>query len=379
MDRILLLTLLLISGIGLLMIGSASVAVAERMTGNVAFFVERQGLYLLVALLAGFIVWKIPSQQINRMGPLLLPIAITLLILVLIPGIGKNINGSSRWLGLGPVNFQVSEFAKLAVIIYLAGYLVRRQEEVKLTIRGFIKPLLVLAPFTILLMLEPDFGATAVLLVTAMGMLFLGGVRLSIFALLISVLSAVMAILAYTSPYRMQRLTAFLDPWSDPYGSGFQLTQALIAFGRGEWFGVGLGDSVQKLFYLPEAHTDFVYAVLAEELGMIGAAGVVALFIILVGRIFSIGRRSAESDNHFGAYYCYGVAIWVGLQAFINMGVNMGLLPTKGLTLPLMSYGGSSMVLVTIALAIVLRIASEIPEVGRGKNARSAHKEGIKE
>jgi cell division protein FtsW len=216
----------------------------------------------------------------------------------------------------------------------------------------------------VLLLAEPDFGATVVLMATALGMMFLGGVRLWLFGVLVSMALGAMALLAISSPYRMERLTAFLNPWADPFNSGFQLTQALIAFGRGEWFGVGLGASVQKLFYLPEAHTDFVYAVLAEELGTIGASAVVLLFVLLIARIFRIGRNAAMAGLGFGAHLCYGVALWFAVQVFINMGVNMGLLPTKGLTLPLMSYGGSSIVVMCVAIALVLRVALETPKRG---------------
>lgn len=304
------------------------------------------------------------------MGPLLLLVAALALTLVFIPGIGKTVNGSTRWIGLGPVNLQVSEVVKLAFIIYLSEYLVRRGDAVRENINCFLKPMLLVAGFAILLLLEPDFGATVVLLTTVMGMFFLYGVRLWIFAVMVAIAGSGMAILAITSPYRMERLTAFLNPWADPFNSGFQLTQALIAFGRGEWLGVGLGGSVQKLFYLPEAHTDFVYSVVAEELGMLGAGIVVLLFVLLVGRIFHIGKRAEQSGMIFGAYLSYGVAIWIALQAFINMGVNMGLLPTKGLTLPLMSYGGSSVIVMIVALALVLRVASELPQYGVSKGGQ---------
>lgn len=353
-----------IVGVGVVMIGSASVGVAERMTGDSTFFLLRQIAYVLVGGLLALVVWQVPLRVVERMGPLLLIVALALLVVLFIPGIGKSVNGSTRWLALGPINFQASEFAKLAMIIYLAGYLLRRGDEVREHIIGFIKPMLLLVPFALLLLLEPDFGATAVIVATSVGMMFLAGVRIWIFGVLVSGLMGAMALLAVASPYRMERLTTFLNPWADPFNSGFQLTQALIAFGRGEWFGVGLGGSVQKLFYLPEAHTDFVYAVLAEELGMVGASVVVLLFVLLVGRIFHIGRRAELAGERFGAHICYGVGIWIALQAFINMGVNMGLLPTKGLTLPLMSYGGSSIVIMAIAVALVMRVHAETPLSG---------------
>jgi len=283
---------------------------------------------------------------------------------VLVPGVGRNVNGATRWLPLGFVNLQVSELAKLAVVVYAAGYLVRRGEEVRSTIQGFVKPLGVMLLFALLLLLEPDFGAVVVIGATLMGMLFLAGVRLWLFGLLLVAAAGALALLAITSPYRMERLTTFMNPWADPFDSGFQLTQALIAFGRGEWLGVGLGGSVQKLFYLPEAHTDFLFAVLAEELGLLGAVGVIALFAYVVWRGFAIGQVAARAGRHFAAYLSYGIALWIGMQAFINLGVNMGVLPTKGLTLPLMSYGGSSMLVSCIAVALLLRVDRETRQGG---------------
>jgi cell division protein FtsW len=259
------------------------------------------------------------------------------------------------------VNFQPSELVKLFVVVYLAGYLVRRGDEVRESVKGFLKPMALVGLIGVLLLLEPDFGAAAVITATVLGMMFLGGVRLWQFGVLFLVMSAGMAALAISSPYRMARLTSFVNPWADPFNSGFQLTQALIAFGRGEWLGVGLGGSIQKLFYLPEAHTDFLFAVLAEELGLLGVVAVIALFAILVWRAFVIGQSAASAGNRFGAYTAYGIGMWLGLQAFINLGVNMGVLPTKGLTLPLMSYGGSSIVMSCVAVALLLRVSHEHP------------------
>ncbi|MCW8825322.1 MAG: putative lipid II flippase FtsW [Gammaproteobacteria bacterium] len=363
-DWPLLLLVLTIVTLGLVMISSASVGVSERLSGDPTHYFMRQLIYVAAGLGFGFVTWTIPTKVVSQLGPLLLLIAALALTLIFIPGIGKTVNGSTRWIAMGPINLQVSEVVKLAFIIYLAEYLVRRGEMVRESIHCFLKPMLLVAGFSILLLLEPDFGATVVLFTTVMGMFFLYGVRLWIFAGMVAIAGSGLAILAISSPYRMERLTAFLNPWADPFNSGFQLTQALIAFGRGEWFGVGLGGSVQKLFYLPEAHTDFVYSVVAEELGMLGAGVVVLLFALLVGRIFLIGQRAERNGMIFGAYLSYGVAIWIALQAFINMGVNMGLLPTKGLTLPLMSYGGSSVIVMLVALALVLRVASELPQYG---------------
>ncbi|MDH5784689.1 MAG: putative lipid II flippase FtsW [Chromatiales bacterium] len=361
---------LLLLGIGLVMIASASVGIAERQTGDATYYLTRQLLYVGMGLSFAWVTWRIPLSVWERLGPVMIIASLLLLIVLFIPGVGRSVNGATRWLQLGPFNLQVSELVKLSVIVYLAGYLVRRGDEVRTTVGGFLKPMALVMILAVLVLRQPDFGATVVLGGIALGMMFLGGVRIWLFGVLVLMTFGAMALLAISSPYRMERLTAFLNPWADPFNSGFQLTQALIAFGRGEWFGVGLGASVQKLFYLPEAHTDFVYAVLAEELGTFGASMVVLLFVVLVARIFTIGRSAAEAGFGFGAHLCYGVALWFAIQAFINMGVNMGLLPTKGLTLPLMSYGGSSIVVMCAAIAMVLRVALETPR--RGVSQRRA-------
>lgn len=367
-DRPLLLVAGSLLGLGLVMIASASVGIADRQLGDPTYYLVRQSLYVAMGLVAAFVAWHIPLSTWERSGPIWIMLALLLLLALLIPGLGHTVNGSTRWLVLGPFNLQVSELAKLSTIIYLAGYLVRRGEEVRNTVGGFLRPMMLVGLFAVLLLAEPDFGATVVLAATALGMMFLGGVRLWLFGVLVMGALGSLALLAISSPYRLERLTTFLNPWADPFNSGFQLTQALIAFGRGEWFGVGLGSSVQKLFYLPEAHTDFVYAVLVEELGMVGGSIVVLLFVLLVGRILHVGRNAAEAGMAFASHLCYGIGIWFALQAFVNMGVNMGLLPTKGLTLPLMSYGGSSMIAMCVALALVQRVALEIPV--RGVTAR---------
>jgi cell division protein FtsW len=369
-DWTLLTTALLLLGMGLVMIASASVGIAERQVGEPAYYLTRQLLFVGIGLTCSWITWRIPLDVWERLGPMLIIASLVLLVALFIPGLGRTVNGSTRWLLLGPFNLQVSELVKFSMIVYMAGYLIRRGDEVRNTVGGFLKPMVLVVLFAVLLLAEPDFGATVVLMATALGMMFLGGVRLWLFGLLVAMALGAMAMLAISSPYRMERLTAFLNPWADPFNSGFQLTQALIAFGRGEWFGVGLGSSVQKLFYLPEAHTDFVYAVLAEELGTVGASAVVLLFVLLIARIFRIGRNAAEAGMGFGAHLCYGIALWFAMQAFINMGVNMGLLPTKGLTLPLMSYGGSSIVVMCAAIALVLRVALETPR--RGVSQRRA-------
>ncbi|WP_435104701.1 putative lipid II flippase FtsW [Arhodomonas sp. AD133] len=345
---------------GLVMVASASVAMAERQTGEALYLFWRQLAYAgLGVTLATAVVALIPVRTVQLAGPSLLACGLLLLVLVLLPGVGHEVNGSVRWLPLVVFNLQVSEAAKLCVFIYLAGYLVRRHQALQTTAKGFLLPVGVLALTAALLLAEPDFGAAAVIIATGMTMLFLAGAPLGWLLACLTCGAGTAAALVVTSPYRWERLTAFLNPWADPFDSGFQLTQALIAVGRGGWFGVGLGNSVQKLFYLPEAHTDFLFSVLAEELGVAGVLAVLSLYGLLVWRIFRAGMASHAAGRRFGAYLCWGVGFWLGLQAFINMGVNLGLLPTKGLTLPLMSYGGSSLVMSLIALALVLRVDRE--------------------
>lgn len=359
-DAGLLYAVVLALGFGLVMMASASFGVAERELGQPSYYLMHQLVYIGVSVLVGFLVYSSLSLEfLERHSGMLLIAAFALLILVLMPGVGREVNGSTRWLSLGVVRVQPSEFAKLFTFIYLAGYLVRRGDEVRNAVRGFVKPMAVLAVLCVLLLAEPDFGAAAVLMGTAMGMMLLGGVRIWQFGVLLVFVLCALAVLAVSSPYRMARITAFLNPWADPFASGFQLTQALIAFGRGEWFGVGLGGSIQKLFYLPEAHTDFLFAVIAEELGLAGSIAVIALFTFIVARSFMIARRAATAGRPFASYLASGLGLWFGLQAYTNIAVNMGLLPTKGLTLPLMSYGGSSMLAACIAMGLLLRIDRE--------------------
>jgi cell division protein FtsW len=345
--------------LGLIMVGSASVSIAERQLGTPFYYLWRQLAFTGIGLLAAFVVLKIPMRLWEEFGPALIIVSILLLLLVFVPGLGRTVNGSTRWIAVGSINLQASEFVKLFAIMYLSGYLVRHNEAVRSSMSGFIRPLLLLMAVTVLLLLEPDFGAAAVMLATAMALMWLGGVRVSQFLFLIAAVATALVLLVYTSEYRMQRLTAFLNPWDDPFNSGFQLTQALIAFGRGEWFGVGLGASVQKLFYLPEAHTDFLFAVMAEELGLFGVVLVIGLFTLLVIRALRIGRFAENRERPFAGYVAYGLGTWIGLQAYINIGVNMGVLPTKGLTLPFMSYGGSSIVVMCIAIALLIRVDYE--------------------
>ena len=345
--------------LGLVMAGSASISIAEKQLADPFYYLLRHLSYIGIGLIAAYGVTRIPLSVWETAGPWLIIVSMALLVLVLTPGLGREVNGSVRWLKLGPVTVQASELVKLFVIIYLAGYLVRHINEVRSYAAGFIKPMALLSILALLLLLEPDYGAVAVMMVTATGMLWLAGARIFQFVLLLLSLGVALALLAVTSPYRMERLTTFLNPWADPFNSGFQLTQALIAFGRGEWFGVGLGASVQKLFYLPEAHTVFMLAVMAEELGLIAVLIVIGLYTFIVLRALRIARKAEQRERPFAGYLAYGISIWIGLQAFINVGVNMGVLPTKGLTLPLMSYGGSSLVVMCIAIALLLRVDFE--------------------
>ncbi|MDH5456592.1 MAG: putative lipid II flippase FtsW [Gammaproteobacteria bacterium] len=345
---------------GFVILASASISISDNAAGNPFFYIQRQLLAAAIGGVAGAICLFIPMQVWQSLGPLLLLTGLALLTVVLVPGIGYEVNGSTRWVRVGFMNLQVSEPARLCFLMYLAGYLVRRNKAVREEFVGFLRPMLVLTLACILLLKEPDFGAAVVLLATALTMLFVAGARIRDFVVFFT--AAVLAVLALTitAPYRMKRLTGFLDPWADPYDSGFQLTQSLIAIGRGEWFGVGLGESVQKLFYLPEAHTDFVFAVFAEEFGLLGSLVLIGLFLALLWRIFRIALRAHDAERLFEAYIAIGLGTWLGLQAFINVGVNMGMLPTKGLTLPLVSYGRSSLIITMICIGLLLRVHHEL-------------------
>lgn len=345
--------------IGILMVTSASMVISERQFNYPFHFLFHQLAYLSLGLIFGAFVFRLSLERWQMVGNYLFIICLILLILVLIPGMGHKVNGSMRWIGMGPLTLQVSELAKLSVVLYLAGYLVRREEEIQTEVFGFIKPMILLGIISVLLLLEPDFGATTVIMTTSLGMMFLGRVRLWQFSALFLLVAGALILLAVSSPYRLQRITTFLHPWENPYDSGYQLTQSLIAFGRGGFFGVGLGNSVQKLFYLPEAQTDFLFAVLAEELGFWGELVVIGLFVVLVARALYIGRQAYLLEKHFEAYLAFGFSLWLGFQAMINIGVNSGLLPTKGLTLPLMSYGGNSLLINCVVLAILLRISHD--------------------
>lgn len=345
--------------IGLIMVCSASITIADSKTGQPLFYFIRQFVFALVGLGLAWAVVSVRLTVWQRIAPQLLMAGVVLLILVLIPGIGREVNGSKRWLPLGPVNLQVAEVIKLFSILYIADYLQRHHGQLNSTFLKVLAPLMLLGVAALLLLLQPDMGSMVVIMSTVLAMLFLGGARLDVFAALIAIMAGLFTLLIWVAPYRLERLQSFMDPWADPFGSGFQLTQALIAFGRGDWLGVGLGSSMQKLFYLPEAHTDFLYSILAEELGLIGAVAVIALFFIFIWRALAIGRAAEMSGQVFGAQIAYGIGIWLGLQACVNIGVNMGALPTKGLTLPLMSYGGSSLVIVCVAIALLFRVDME--------------------
>ncbi len=349
---------LVLMAIGSVMIISSSLPYAETQNYSTSFyFAYRHFIYLGLGLMAAIVCMSIPVSFWQKYGPSLLVLSIFLLIAVLI--FGRTVNGSRRWIVLGPITVQVSELVKLFVIAYIAGYLVRRSDEIQTQIKGFVKPLLVLGVITVLLVLEPDFGAAAVITVTTLGMMFLAGAKLWQFIALSLTVTGALSLVAISQPYRLERLTVFLDPWKDPFGAGYQLTQSLIAYGRGGWFGEGLGNSIQKLSYLPEAHTDFVFAVYAEEFGFVGVSVVLALFFLLFYKSMQIARRALEDENTYGAFLAFGISIWIVLQAIVNIGVTNGALPTKGLTLPFISYGGSSLIVCCAAIAILMRIDFE--------------------
>jgi len=352
--------------VGLVAISSASIGYAEAQFGNPWHHAERHGLYIVAALTLALVVYRVPTRFWYDSAWVWLLLTLALLALVLVPGVGKAVNGSQRWLPLGPLTLQPSELVKGSSVLFLAGYLVRQQEAVRRTWQGFLRPMLVLGVIALLLLFEPDFGAMVIVMGTAFGMLFLAGMKLLHFFIVSGLSLFGLAGLILSAPYRLERLTAYTDPWADPYDSGFQLIQSLIAFGRGEWLGVGLGNSVQKLFYLPEAHTDFVFSIWAEETGFVGAALLIGLVLALILRIGAVGNAAARAGDAFAAYLCFGVALIFAGQAFINMGASSGLLPTKGLTLPFVSYGGTALVTSCCLLAIVLRIEHDLRRAGGG-------------
>jgi cell division protein FtsW len=365
-DSVTIAIVLAISLLGLVMVTSASVSIASQESGQAFYYLERQLLLTLVGTACAALLFCVRTELLEKVSVPLLITAIGLLFVVLIPGLGHTVNGARRWLHLFGLNFQVSELSRVLVLVYLASYAVRREAELRTTLSGLAKPLGLLCCVGALLLAEPDFGAATVLFATGFGMLFLAGARLRYVIVMTAIATAGFGALAVGSSYRVRRLTAFLNPWADPYNSGFQLTQSLIAIGRGQWLGVGLGESVQKLFYLPEAHTDFLFAVLGEELGLAGVILTLALFLALIWRSFYIARLASNAGLKFQSYLAAAFGLWVGIQAFINMGVNMGVLPTKGLTLPLMSYGRSSLIVSLAWVGLLLRVYHEAMLETRG-------------
>jgi cell division protein FtsW len=368
-DRALLWVTILLLAFGLVMVYSASIAFAgaDRHTGyQETYYLLRQAVFLGVGVFLGFMVFQTPTRLWQEVSPYLFVAGIALLIMVLIPGIGREVNGSRRWLSLFIINLQPSELMKLFAVLYAADYTVRKAAYMDSFKKGFMPMLVVMLLIGGLLLREPDFGAFAVITAISMSILFLGGLNWRQFVGLIALLLVGFLVLIWTSPYRMQRIIGFMDPWADPFGKGYQLSHALIAFGRGEWYGVGLGGSVEKLFYLPEAHTDFLLAVVAEELGFVGVTVVILAFAWLMWRAFAIARQAATLERHFASLVAYGIGVWLSVQAIINMGVNMGMLPTKGLTLPLLSFGGSGVAANCVAIAMLMRIDWENRQLMKG-------------
>ena len=362
LDMTLFWSVVLLLSLGLVMVYSSSIAMseAEKMTGyRMHYYLMRHSIFLVLGIVAAFIVFQIPVALWQRLALPLFVLGGFLLVLVLIPGIGREVNGSRRWISLGFTGMQPSELMKFFVVLYAADYTVRKAAFMHDFKKGFLPMLSVMVFIGALLLREPDFGALVVITSIAMAVLFLGGLNWRVFAGLIVLLASAFVLLIVFSPYRLQRIVGFMDPWADAYGKGYQLSHSLIAFGRGEWFGVGLGGSVEKLFYLPEAHTDFLLAVIGEELGFIGVAIVLALFVLLIYRAFAVGREAMMREKYFAALAAQGIGVWLSVQAFINMGVNMGVLPTKGLTLPFLSYGGTGIVMNCVVVAVLLRIDAE--------------------
>jgi len=356
-------------GLGVVMVYSASIAIAEAASysdGQSHYYLLRHVIALVVGIVVAVVIVQVPMRSWQIAAPYLFMACVALLFVVLIPGVGREVNGSQRWLGYGGLSFQPSELAKLFVVLYAADYTVRKAAHMASFRKGFLPMCSVMLLTGTLLLQEPDFGAFVVITTIAMGLMFLGGINWRLFASLVVSLVIGFVLLIWTSPYRMKRVLAFMDPWSDPFGAGYQLSHSLIAFGRGEWFGVGLGASIEKLFYLPEAHTDFLLSVIAEELGFIGVIVTIGAFAWLSWRAVSIGNQAARLERYFSALVAQGVGLWIAVQTMINMGVNMGLLPTKGLTLPLLSYGGTSLVASCAALGLLLRVDYENRQMMKG-------------
>ena len=358
-DTLFVASVISILALGMVMVSSASISISESLHGHPYFFMGRQTFYLVLGLISGFLLLSLPTSQLQKWGILMMGLSLILLILVLVPGIGKSVNGSRRWINLVVFNLQASEVAKVCMVVYVSGYLVRRADRVREGWVGFVLPLCLCSVFLLFLLFEPDFGASVVLLGTVMVLLFLGGAPLYQFLLLMIAAVAMLGVVAISESYRLKRLMNFIDPWADPFNEGYQLSQALIAYGRGEWFGLGLGNSVQKLSYLPEAHTDFVFSIWVEETGMFGGLLLIVLFALMVGRAFKIGHDAMALSRPFAAYMCFGFSILILAQVIINIGVNTGFLPTKGLTLPLISYGGSSLIITLASLFVIARVDVE--------------------
>ncbi|WP_284447862.1 putative lipid II flippase FtsW [Pseudoxanthomonas mexicana] len=353
--------MLALASLGVVMVASASI----YQHGNPFYYLIRHGMFLVAGAGLAWWVTRTELKSIEARNHLLLLGCVVLLLLVFVPGLGVSVKGAHRWINLGVSNFQVVEVVKVFFIVWLASYLVRFRDEVNATWAAMLKPLGVVVLLVALLLMQPDFGSSSLLLAITAGMLVLGGVNMPRMFGPVLVGLPILAVIAIAEPYRMRRLTSFSDPWADPFGSGYQLTNALMAIGRGEWSGIGLGGSVLKLNYLPEVHTDFIFSVIGEELGFVGVCLVVALYALLVGRAFVIGLRCVEMRRHFAGYVAFGVALWIGMQSFVSMGVNLGLLPTKGLTLPLISSGGSSILMTCVAMGLLLRVSYELERTQR--------------
>lgn len=369
-DRTLLWFSLGLAMVGFIMVTSASMPVAQRYTGDPFFFAKRDAIYMALAFGAALITLRFPMAMWQRYSPIILMLAIAMLLVVLVPGIGSSVNGASRWISLGLINIQPAEASKLALFFYLASYLVRKVDEVRNNFWGFCKPMGVMVILSVLLLAQPDLGSVVVLFVTTLGMLFLAGAKLWQFLAIIGSGVFAVALLVIAEPYRLRRVTSFWDPWADPFGAGYQLTQSLMAFGRGEFLGQGLGNSVQKLEYLPEAHTDFIFAIIGEELGYFGVVLVLLMVFFVAFRAMQIGRRALKAGQRFSGFLACEIGVWFSFQTLVNVGAAAGILPTKGLTLPLISYGGSSLLVMSTAIVLLLRIDYETRLANRQAHGR---------